>query len=569
MRYELRRDRCLGVCGLLVLAACGGEASLGGGGGASGLGGQTGGGAVAGGTSGTSGVAVLRDGAAQGGTGGDMAGASLLDSGISTTVDGARATDSALPVDPRFRIIEPLAPPSEVYYGDVGERGHHTVLPTDEKIAGTSISFVSDDLSVVVGATTYSILQRATGNYWPARSKTFRWTEAQGTTAVGQADLSVDDSPLGMTSDASIVISSSTNAQGGNGFYRFAPTGSTWVDAVSNITDSRVGHDGSIISYATMSDTNYAVRWTPEGAWRPLLGNSSNDAIATSSKGDAILLVADRVLTTPHSFLWSQSTGAVGVGVLPGYSGCSAHGMNADGSVVIGNCLQSPPQSSALFRWTQATGIVELPVPRVGYQFLSPDTRPWLVSTNGVVCVGNGYAGAPGTEVVFRHDLQSGFVVLFGPQATEALEIVGMSDDGETVFANSAERGDLPPDFRALRWTKAASAIQLPDPDGYPSSRLNFVAHDGSVAGGASSLDPDTFDDSEAVIWDDKGPRIVAAELAAAGVNLGGLHLRRVSRVESASTLVIMGDGSYPRSAEAVPLEPNEERAWVARLPRR
>jgi hypothetical protein len=68
----------------------------------------------------------------------------------------------------------------------------------------------------------------------------------------------------------------------------------------------------------------------------------------------------------------TEATGFVALGALPGNPTCSALGgvldarvadrppMNADGSVVVGNCFKSDAGTALGFRWSEPTGIVAL-----------------------------------------------------------------------------------------------------------------------------------------------------------------------------------------------------------------
>jgi probable HAF family extracellular repeat protein len=76
----------------------------------------------------------------------------------------------------------------------------------------------------------------------------------------------------------------------------------------------------------------------------------------------------------------------VGLGFVPGGTKSQASGVNADGSVVVGNALDNN-QNQAAFRWTAATGMVGLSTlsnPRFGI-FSSASG----VNADGSVIVGN------------------------------------------------------------------------------------------------------------------------------------------------------------------------------------
>ncbi len=91
-----------------------------------------------------------------------------------------------------------------------------------------------------------------------------------------------------------------------------------------------------------------------------LPGSFSSSATGVSADGSVVVGSSTRTpMWTTEAFRWTQATGMVGLGDLPGGSFYSdANGVSADGSVVVG--ISNIGNGSEAFRWTQATGMVGL-----------------------------------------------------------------------------------------------------------------------------------------------------------------------------------------------------------------
>ncbi|MCA2665657.1 MAG: hypothetical protein IM486_14370 [Microcystis sp. M114S2] len=98
-----------------------------------------------------------------------------------------------------------------------------------------------------------------------------------------------------------------------------------------------------------------------------------------------------------EAFRWTQTTGIVGLGDLPGgIFNSSATAVSANGSIVVGRGGVISVNNSEAFRWTQATGMVGLgDLPGGSFNSIA-----WGVSADGSVVVGTGklngfYFGSP------------------------------------------------------------------------------------------------------------------------------------------------------------------------------
>jgi probable HAF family extracellular repeat protein len=251
-----------------------------------------------------------------------------------------------------------------------------------------------------------------------------------------------------------------------------------------------------------------------------------------------------------EAFRWTQATGMVGLGDLPGSVFSSqAHEVSADGFVVVGSSRSanvSNPFSEA-FRWTQATGMVGLgTLPSSWFQYSSAVG----VSADGSVVVGG--SSSANADEAFRWTQATGMVGLsdllgggFGSDAS------GVSADGSIVVGWSRSTNGS----EAFRWTQETEMVGLGDlPGGLFSSYATGVSADGSVVVGSG----DSANDAEAFIWNStQGMRSLQQVLTNDyGLDLTGWTLR-IARAISADGLTVVGEGRNPSG--------NTE-AWIASL---
>src|SRR6516162_4790470 len=120
---------------------------------------------------------------------------------------------------------------------------------------------------------------------------------------------------------------------------------------------------------------------------------------AAGVNADGTVVVGEGLTIPSHgqAFRWTAASGMVGLGFLPGRDFSTANGVNADGKVVVGSSarFRLPPPVQA-FRWTAATGMV-------GLGFLPGDNESLAngVNAGGTVVVGQAL-DASGPNQAFR-----------------------------------------------------------------------------------------------------------------------------------------------------------------------
>ena len=208
------------------------------------------------------------------------------------------------------------------------------------------------------------------------------------------------DDPGGVSSPREGFIYTETNGMQGLGF------GSRDLDT---------SYDGSVVGGTLSSSSDIhaseAFRWTEAGGLvglgflpghnRSRLGDVSEDGSVVLGTSQLLVLsdtneVIDR--TDPEVFLWTESEGMVGTGILSQLVGTV---LAANGSVIAGSWTVSSNDFSEAFRWTEETGVVGL-----GWLANGDTSRARDISDDGSLIVG--WSGLGGSERAFIWSEQSG-----------------------------------------------------------------------------------------------------------------------------------------------------------------
>jgi len=218
----------------------------------------------------------------------------------------------------------------------------------------------------------------------------------------------------------------------------------------------------------------------------------------------------------------------VGLGKLPGgISASSVTGISADGTVLVG--WSGSTGGRQPFRWTASTGMA-------GLGFFGGGTEAHGVSADGSVVVGTGEDG----REAFRWTEATGFVGLgnlTGPGGYS--NAIAVSADGQAVVGWSYyNRPEGPPD-QAFLWTEDNGMVGMGYLSIHGSTRAYAVSADGSVVVGMGAW-------AGAFIWDrTNGMRHLQSVLTDCGLDLAGWNLREANGI-SADGLTIVGTGTNP-----------------------
>ena len=295
-----------------------------------------------------------------------------------------------------------------------------------------------------------------------------------------------------------------------------------------------------------------AFRWTQSSGWVGLgflPGGDSSAASAASADGSVIVGHSNSNAGT-EAFRWTAGGGMVGLGDLPGGNHYGdARAVSDDGSVIVG--ASSSSVGAQAYRWTQASGMVPLNVP--GYARGYGEG----ISGDGLVVVGDA-GNVQGSPEAFRWT--SGSAITLGglPGGRFDSLATSASFDGAVVvgYGSSAANWE-----EAFRWTESSGMVGLgvlPSSITNPFSEALDVSADGAVIVGVSG---DDVRGAQAFLWDAvHGMRSLQDVLSAAGIDLTGWQLHRAYGV-SADGTVIVGEGDNPaghsESFRAVVPEPS------------
>jgi uncharacterized membrane protein len=173
-------------------------------------------------------------------------------------------------------------------------------------------------------------------------------------------------------------------------------------------------------------------RWTAGSGLVPTGPHLSGDRTVAVSD-DGRVLAKNTVVPLPQAAVWTQATGDVGLGFLPGTNESVARGMSSDGSVIVGISSGSSSASSRPFRWTQAAGMTEL--------VLADSFEPLRITDDGSRILG--VIAVPGTPLVIW-DKQHGVRDL-----TALVTNSGIDLGGRTLYDESGGL-DMSPDGRFI-----------------------------------------------------------------------------------------------------------------------
>lgn len=242
-----------------------------------------------------------------------------------------------------------------------------------------------------------------------------------------------------------------------------------------------VSADGTVVVGRTAT-TQEAFRWTLQdsttgaGTFQALgfmSGSSETEAFGVSADGSTVVGQGAGSGSHREAFRWTQDTGMVGLGDFPGGNFRSVgFDLSDDGSVVVGHGAVSGGRRA--FRWTlsnAATGQGSMAVINSG------NSEAHGVSADGSVVVGRSFD----SNQAFRWTAGSGAPVHLGTVSGEATSrATSVSADGSVVVGQSGQ---------AFRWTSETGMESLGDLGGaFSESFSQDIAADGSlIVGGGST----------------------------------------------------------------------------------
>jgi probable HAF family extracellular repeat protein len=281
---------------------------------------------------------------------------------------------------------------------------------------------VSADGSVVVGMV----------ESFPQQSRAFRWTRAFGTQYLGTLGGS-ESVAYGVSANGSIVIGWAHNTNGERrAFHWTAATGMVDLGALGgNQSEARgLSADGSVVvGWAhNGAGERRAFRWTAATGMIDLgtLGGAESEAWAVSADGSVIAGIAQDATGEWRGFRWTAQTGMIALGARP-FSPDGSLDVSADGSVIVGTSRRA---ISPAFRWTEATGMTDLPLPSgASVSFAYGVSGDGNIVVGGVDLMARAFRWRSSGEM---DDLNSTYANLIGGGAT-LWQAMDVSPDGRYI----------------------------------------------------------------------------------------------------------------------------------------
>ncbi len=316
-----------------------------------------------------------------------------------------------------------------------------------------------------------------------------------------------------------------------------------------------ISRDGSTVSAVSSSNFAYygeAAYWNRQSKLSPmgaLPDHGQSNASGVSATGTWIVGLSVRDSEYTEAFRWSESTGMVGLGHLPGGNDRSiARAVSRNGRVVVGNAsveIDGRP-ADAPFRWTPETGMQYL----TDLDGSRPTGSAWDITPDGSVIVG-GMSTARGAEA-FRWTEAGGYVGLVDiPGGLDVAGASAVSSDGRwLVGTGTSESRSGGVESQAVRWNEAGEveALGFLPGDDY-LARYSFaydVSDDGQMVVGRAYTGGSS-NGEQAVLWTpNEGFRTIESILLDYGIDIqaeGWVRLSLASGI-SGDGRTITGTGS-------------------------
>lgn len=338
---------------------------------------------------------------------------------------------------------------------------------------------------------------------------------------------------------------------------------------INNFSIRGLSSDGTVVAGQVTNDA--AALWTESGGMEtfPLpVGYSLTDVSSISGDGTTMIgsiRIGTGLSQRHETFRWTRNAGYQTLGRFSDdwLDRAYAGDVSYDGSVVVGT--NDTPDGRRAFRWTQATGQVNLGTLGTLNTIYDPSSDGNGVSADGSIVVGEVTTTADAYYKPYRWTISDGYDVIGLPPVTDGIPTGGaslISGDGLVLAGRSQTSDDM------LGWTWTASDGFVYVPAGPGNSRtsaiVSGISFDGSRLVGVQIWGQPSPNangvTSSAAFWQNtpSGYQFTFVEdlLEASGVDLTGWHLTRAIDI-SDNGRAIIGDGIDPNGVQ---------RSWYAIL---
>jgi probable HAF family extracellular repeat protein len=301
-----------------------------------------------------------------------------------------------------------------------------------------------------------------------------------------------------------------------------------------------LSENGTVLGRSCQSDdcsaTGLGFRWTHQEGTSAFGGSEIHLFTDVNQDASVVVGFSRETLSRYRAFRWTEASGFVNLGILPGGDADSrsgASGVSADGSVVVGY------SGGEAFRWTLGSGMVQLALP--SGRPSNSSANAIAVSDDGAIIAG--HLNLSSSPNVLRWTA-TGEVEWIEPSRN--VWVTEMSADGEVIVGWG--------EGEAFRWTRLAGIVSLGRPNGCAFTEANAVSGDGRIVAVECS---DGMGVWQQYLWDvDSGFRRTGDVLESIGA-----HVADAGYV-GASALSFDGSTMLGYSSSA-----NAHRPWIARFP--
>lgn len=403
-----------------------------------------------------------------------------------SVTSGTGTTTFILSLPPASSILDLLRgssflPDAKALGHDVSQRSFIAGMTADGRVtvgqdgmATDGRAFVS---SVAGGITPLPPLDGAPRRYGRATA-----TSADGQIVVGQASSPFDEG--GHSRSVAVVWKASSTFTTN---YEVTSLGLFPGGSLSLAT--AVSADGSAVAGfadATEPLVPYqifeAFRWTRSGGIERLgwLSNDDKYSVAHGISADGTVVVGSSSDTvgfadpTTQAFRWSQATGMMGLGRLPGGGRAIARAISADHATIVGDSLVNAIDTHA-FRWTSDAGMIDLGT-------LPGDARSeaHALTPRGDLIVGTSYTTSSRRAFIWdaangMRDLKS--VLLAGNPFLSGWALRSanaISHDGKTISGDGINPNGDPEGF-VVEFGVSLALTSISPPSGLPGSTVTLT----------------------------------------------------------------------------------------------
>jgi probable HAF family extracellular repeat protein len=190
-------------------------------------------------------------------------------------------------------------------------------------------------------------------------------------------------------------------------------------------------------------------------------GEFHSHAYGVSPDGSTVvgLSIKDAITGNSEAFLWRDSTGMIGLGLLPGSYNSLAYDVSFNGYVVVGRCGFGATGSNQAFYWTESTGMVGLPDFH-GFSFPTYcEARSGLA--DGTIAVGSGsrdVGGKAKPEACMWIQPESMTGLGYLPEGKAYSRAFAMASMDTVIVGDTLNSDSI---YEAFRWTPSTGMVGL------------------------------------------------------------------------------------------------------------